>query len=124
MKLKFVISIVTLVFFTSCQNDIKAKFEITNQTANLIDSINIKAYDHQANPNYLKLESGQSKTYWLDMTDLPKVDGDYLLTYKDKKLINRRVRFGYFTNGFSLEKVTKINIQEDTVLIDQIYDDY
>ena len=123
MKLRIVIPIGTLILFASCRSDIKAKFEITNQTGNSIDSINIISFDHQTNPNYLSLEPGQSQTYLLDMTDLPKVDGEYLLTYKGKELKVRK-RFGYFTNGFPLEEVTKIKIQKDTVIIDKIYDDY
>ncbi len=114
--------IFVVVFFYSCQSRIKAKFEITNETEMLIDSINIKSFVHNSNPNLLKLESGQSQLYWLDMTNLPKVDGDYLLTYRDSIL--KTIRFGYFMNGFPMEKVTKIKIEKDTVIIDQIYDDY
>lgn len=114
--------IFTVIIFYSCQSSIKAKFEITNKTEISIDSINIKSFDHNPNSIFLKLEPGQSQTYWLDMTDLPKVDGDYLLTYKDS-IINYH-RFGYFTNGFPMEKVTNIFIEKDTVIIDQIYDKY
>lgn len=114
--------IFVVVFFCSCQSSIKAKFEITNETEILIDSINIKSFDHNDNPNWIKLKSGQNQLYWLDMTNLPKVDGDYLLTYRDSVL--KTVRFGYFTNGFPLEKETNIKIKKDTVIIDQIYDDY
>lgn len=121
MRIKeFILFVV--VSFCSCQSNLKAKFEITNETKILIDSINIKTFDHNANPKWIKLKSGQNQLYWLEMTNLPKVDGDYLLTYRDSIL--KTVRFGYFSNGFPLEKVTNIIIKKDTVIIDQIYDDY
>lgn len=121
--MKILIIILSLIALNSCQSDIKAKFEITNKTESTIDSINIKSFDHELNPDFLNLEPGETKIYWFDMKDIPQVDGDYLLTYKYKANISNK-RFGYFTNGFPLEKVTKIEIQQDTVIIDQIYDDY
>ncbi|MCG8579173.1 MAG: hypothetical protein MI866_04620, partial [Bacteroidales bacterium] len=89
------IIIASINILISCQRQIKAKFEITNKTNIEIDSINIKSFDHESNSNYIKLASGQSQTYWLDMTILPKVDGDYLLTYMDSTA--KTIRFGYFT---------------------------
>ena len=58
------------------------------------------------------------------MTNLPKVDGDYLLTFKKNQANKEIKRFGYFTNGYPLEEITKIQIDKDTVLIDQIFDNY
>ena len=55
--------------------------QIINQTQGTIDSINIKSFDHHSTPNYLKLEPGESQIYWLDMNDLPKVDGDWLIRF-------------------------------------------
>ena len=102
---------------TSCQKEIKAKFEIANKTDLIIDSINLKSYDHNQTSDYLKLQPGESKIYLMDMTDLPKVDGNYLLTYKIDK-IKMYERFGYFTNGYPLEDITIIIIEFDTVIID------
>jgi hypothetical protein len=58
------------------------------------------------------------------MSELPKVDGDYLLTFKRNQNNKQIKRFGYFTNGYPLEEITKIQIEKDTVIIDQIFDDY
>ena len=121
MKSLIIIFILT-ISLSSCQTEINAIFEITNNTENTIDSINIKSFDHGLNPIYLKLKPNESQTYSLNMSDLPKVDGDYLLTYKTNKINSER--FGYFTNGYPLEDRTEIKIQKDTIIIDQIFDKY
>ena len=122
MILRFTIIVASMAFLISCQREVKAKFEITNNTDNVIDSINIRSFDNESNPNYLRLTSGQCQTYWLDMTNLPKVDGDYLLTYKG--YMYKTIRFGYFSNGSPMEKVIKIKIENDTVIIEQISNNY
>lgn len=102
---------------------IKAKFEISNMTDQSIDSINIKPFDHESNSNFIHLVPGESQIYWLEMTELPKVDGDYLLTFKLNQNNKQMKRFGYFTNGYPLEEITEIQIEKDTVII-TIFDDY
>ena len=125
--MRILLTILTLILLGSCQRnirDIKAKFEISNMTDQSIDSINIKPFDHESNSNFIHLEPGESQVYWLEMTELPKVDGDYLLTFKRNQNNKQIKRFGYFTNGYPLEEITKIQIEKDTVIIDQIFDDY
>lgn len=127
MKSKMKNSIIILTLITSivsCQNEINAKFEITNKTYNTLDSINIKSFDHKLNTNFLNLEQGETQIYFLDMTELPKVDGDYLLTFKENPTNTKLKRFGYFTNGYPSEEVTKIEIRKDTVIIEQQFDEY
>ncbi|MFH0894287.1 MAG: hypothetical protein V2A54_07615 [Bacteroidota bacterium] len=57
------------------------------------------------------------KIYWSDMTDIAKTDGDYLLSFKSNNKVVKK-RFGYFTNGYPLESLTKINIMKDTIIFD------
>ena len=120
--MRYLIPMLIVILFCSCQNDIRAKFEITNKTKNTIDSINIKSFEHDENSNFIRLESGQSQTYWFDMTDLPKVDGAYLLKYKDT--VFHYQQFGYFTNGYPIENFIKITFETETVLLDYIYNKY
>jgi major membrane immunogen (membrane-anchored lipoprotein) len=124
MNKSYLFLLATLILLISCDSDIKAKFEITNQTNSVIDSVNIKSFDHLSNQSFITLKVGESKIYWLNMTNLPKVDGDYLLTFKKNQANKEIKRFGYFTNGYPLEEITKIQIDKDTVLIDQIFDNY
>ncbi|MDD2345530.1 MAG: hypothetical protein PHI36_06510 [Bacteroidales bacterium] len=120
--MRFIILIISLMMI-SCQNENKAKFEITNNSGNTIDSICIKSFSHNLNTHYLKLEHSESQTYFLDMTDIPQVDGDYLLSFRINNNLEKR-RFGYFTNGSPLEQRTKIEIRKDTVIIKPIFDKY
>lgn len=89
------LAILTLIPLNSCQSEIKVKFKITNLTSNNIDSISVNSFDHKRNSNFIKLESGKSQTYQLDMTELHKVDGDYLLTFKKNHLNKKTIEFGY-----------------------------
>tara|TARA_B100000965_G_C19346804_1_gene649935 strand:- start:257 stop:604 length:348 start_codon:yes stop_codon:yes gene_type:complete len=114
----------TLTLLGSCQNEIIAKFEIKNMTNETIDSISIKSFDHQRNSEFIQLKSGESKSYWLDMTKLPKVDGEYLLTFRRNMTNKELKRFGYFTNGYPLEEVTNIQFKKDTILIKQVSNSY
>ncbi|MDY0216808.1 MAG: hypothetical protein RBS19_07635 [Bacteroidales bacterium] len=43
--MRFIILIISLMMI-SCQNENKAKFEITNNSGNTIDSIYIKSFGH------------------------------------------------------------------------------
>lgn len=43
--MRFIILIISLMMI-SCQNDNKAKFEISNNSGNTIDSISIKSFGH------------------------------------------------------------------------------
>lgn len=118
--MRFLILVFSLLMLISCQNENKAKFEISNNSGNTIDSISIKSFDHNLNTHYLKLKHGESQTYFLDMKDIPQVDGDYLLSFRINNKVQKR-RFGYFTNGSPLEQLTKIEIRKDTVIVNPFF---
>ena len=95
-----------------------AKFEITNLTNQRIDSLYILP-DNNKN-NFLNIEANSKSMYNIDMTDFPKADGSYTLFYmkKGNKIKNH---FGYYSNGFPLESLTRILISHDTTLVKQEY---
>lgn len=107
------------VLFTSCDRKVIANFELVNKTNQKIDSINIVSFDDNLARNFTWLEPNETKSYQFDMTNLPKVDGDYFLTFKTDSFGNSFRRFGYFTNGFPMEKITIISFEKDTVIIEQ-----
>jgi hypothetical protein len=84
----------------------------------------IKSNDHEETNYYISLLPHESKTYYLDMTNIPHVDGDYRLKFKDEDNQNHFKRFGYFTNGASMEDSTIINIYSDSIIVNQIYTKY
>ena len=105
----------------SCQFENTAKFEITNLTEFKVDSINIKSSNHESSADFINLAPGEKEFYNMDMSKLPKVDGDYRLSYKMGNGMIKYERFGYFTNGYPLEEITNIFIDLDTVIIDQVF---
>lgn len=123
-KLKILSILSAIALLSSCQNFFGAKFEIKNNTNHVIDSINIKSVDHEGNSNYLQLSPGESQSYWFNMIKIPQVDGSYLLTFRTNPSNIETKEFGYFTNGSSLEAVTIIQIESDTVLIEPVYNEY
>ncbi len=52
----------------------------------------------------------------LDMTVIPKTDGHYIIEYciNDSSVVRT---FGYYTNGYPINKGYKLNIHSDTLLI-------
>lgn len=123
--MKNTLIILFLTFLVSCQSETKATFIITNETEETLDSVRLKSKAHEHLTEYLKLEPKETKVYLMDMTNLPKVDGEYLLSYKYSQTGKRRTQsFGYFTHGFPLEDTTKIFIMPDTVAFDFIFPDH
>jgi len=110
----FYISVLlVLMGFASCQNTVKSKFEIVNKSNQTIDSLSIEP-NVSKDGKYVSINSGETKVYLADMTNIPKIDGSYTLTFKIGAI--RRIKsFGYYTNGHPLEKLTTITIEPDTI---------
>jgi hypothetical protein len=105
----------------SCKDRVLAKFEITNMTGDMIDSIYILPDNRK--DHFIQLRANAKSTFTTDMTGLPKVDGSYQLLFKLKNR-TRGKYFGYYTNGSPLENLTRIYIYTDTVSIQQEYNNY
>ena len=110
--------IIFITTFCACQNKTLAKFEITNATTETIDSIKIMPDNNQN--HYIQLAPNSKVDYIIDMTDIPKVDGNYGLFYKFK---NKQVieHFGYYSNGYPAESLTKLYIYKDSLSIKPEY---
>ena len=112
----FFITVSTLI---SCNNKEVAEFKITNNTDYKIDSLKIEPNIIETG-KYISLKKGEEVKYKSDMTTIAKTDGAYQISFlingKNKKQV-----FGYYTNGYPLEKITEIKIEKDTILIKQIF---
>jgi hypothetical protein len=105
--------------FASCQNTVKAKFEIINNSSQTIDSLCIEP-NISTHGKYISVCPNETITYLTDMSTIPKIDGSFNLIFKQGSL--RSVKsFGYYTNGYPLEKLTRIYIYPDTIKFDFIY---
>lgn len=112
-----VMTLLTLIFY-SCSLGNEAIFEITNSTNQIIDSLTIQPDGNKH--NQISIEPNSKATLKTDMTRLPKVDGGYYLSFKSKGTL-RGVNFGYYSNGYPAESITRINIQPDTIIIKPEY---
>jgi hypothetical protein len=101
------------IFINSCDDWSKGKFEITNNTPHIVDSVYIVPDKFLGN-HYISLMPNETKYYETDMSG-PGTDGAYGIKYKCKS-VSKSMTFGYYSNGVSLEKLTKIYIQPDTII--------
>ena len=115
-----IIGLLIILGLSSCDHRIKAKFEITNNSFQRIDSLVIEPNTDKAN-KYISIDPSITIKYITDMTDIVKSDGTYSLTYKMNNKIRNKI-FGYYSNGNPLESLTTINIKTDTVEFDFHYD--
>jgi hypothetical protein len=54
------------------------------------------------------------------MTGTPKVDGSYLISFQYVDT-SKRLNFGYYSNGYPAKRITRIDIQPDTIIIKPEY---
>jgi len=110
----FYISVLlVLMGLTSCQNTVKSKFEIVNKSNQTIDSLSIEP-NVSKQVKLVSVNSGETKVYLADMSNIPNVDGSYTLTFKIGA--KRKIKsFGYYSNGYPSEKLTIITIEPDTI---------
>jgi hypothetical protein len=111
------ISFLTLIFY-SCNSKVEAIFEIQNSTNQIIDSLTIQPDEKK--DNKIRIEPNSKVTLKTDMTKIQKVDGGYLLSFKSNNTL-RILNFGYYSNGYPLESITRIKIHSDTIIIKQEY---
>lgn len=116
MKNKLFGLIILFITLTSCNNRIIANFEITNKTGLKIDSLYIEPMV-VSKGKYISIKPDEKAEYKADMTGIPKNDGSYKLSYQQngETIIKN---FGYYSNGYPSEKITKIEIQKDTLIFD------
>lgn len=115
MKKVFVVLIVALY---SCNTKVEAIFEITNSTNEKIDSLTIQPDDNIN--NFIEVNKNSKVTFKTDMKKTPIVDGSYSIYFKIAGK-TRGLNFGYYSNGFPDESLTKIDIQKDTIIFKQEY---
>ena len=122
MKKNIIRILIFTLILTSCSNKVVADFEIINNTEFNIDSLKIEPNISNVG-KYISLKKGEKAEYKSDMTTIAKTDGDYQISFLVNGIIKTQV-FGYYTNGYPLERITKIKIEKDTILINQVFEKY
>mgnify|MGYP006101046779 CR=1 FL=1 len=115
---------ILLVFLTltSCNNRVIAEFEITNSTGIEIDSLKIEPMV-VSEGKFISLKPNEKSEYKADMTGISKIDGSYRLSYQQngETIIKD---FGYYSNGYPSDYLTRIEIEKDTVKFDAEFEKY
>lgn len=114
MKIK-IIPILTLgILALSCNN--KITFIVENNTGFPIDSLRITPDSEE---KFTALKNGEKLTYVANMNGIPKSDGAYTMSYRNKESGEKYRRiFGYYTNGTPLEEQMHIRIEKDSLNFD------
>ncbi|WP_299224876.1 hypothetical protein [uncultured Psychroserpens sp.] len=122
MKPKFIRILITIITLSSCDNQVVANFEIINKTGFKIDALKIEPMVI-TDGKYISLNPNDKVKYKADMTGIAKIDGSYRLSYKQNgEFIIKD--FGYYTNGYPTEKLTRIEIGKDTLKFDIEFENY
>lgn len=120
MRLYYVLSFFILL---SCQSRIGLTVFVHNETFTPIDSLIIATSDFGSMISFNDLKPKSYAEQFLDMEDIIKTDGSYFV-----KLINgtrqSEDHFGYYTNGFPLEKRIDVFIENDTIIYKTIRKNY
>ncbi len=122
MQKNLIIFFGILLLFLSCDDPVTADFEIINNTGIKIDSLVIEPNINEKG-KYISLMPAEKVEYKADMTTIAQIDGPYFISF-NSNTEKRTQMFGYYTNGYPQEKITKIKIEKDTILINQIYGEY
>ena len=116
--MKKVLIIILVLTFNSCHLIGKGsgiKFDIKNASDDVIKNIIFTTSENLSVIKFEKIESDQNVSDYLSMAD-NKEDGSYLLEFTT---VNGEVvskKFGYYTNGGSLNSLVEFEIKNDTII--------
>lgn len=116
--LLFVSLFCSLFLFTSClfHSSQTISFLVGNESTQSLFSVSIyPCHDAQLLKSVSRLDAGDTVLLKLDMRHATKSDGDYVLHFTAEQ-IEHISHFGYFTNGFPLERMLDIRIEADYTL--------
>lgn len=113
-KTLFYVAILFTILLQSCR-DPHVNFHIHNKTEDPIDNIILSATGRPNNDTF-NLASGNSIKYELTMSNIPKHDGNYIISYSRNGNTEYK-NFGYYTNGYPLSDNYDLTIMSDTLYI-------
>ena len=105
---------ILILGLVSCDNRNGVEFNIHNESQATIDSVRISTSDKKSFIKLADIEKGLTKKDYLDMKDILKIDGDYIIEITASGQ-TRTDKFGYYTNGFALDESFDIFITTDTI---------
>jgi hypothetical protein len=115
--MKYILNTLILCF-VSCNNKHGVEFIIHNESAVTIDSVRISTSDNRSTIKLFDIQQGMTKTDFLDMNDIAKTDGDYLIKINTIGATKTN-RMGYYTNGAALDEKIDVYFSNDTIIYKQ-----
>jgi hypothetical protein len=89
-----------------------------NSSGYTISVVQIRTSDSIAKFGIKKLINNEKVSKFLNMEEVKKIDGNYIIEYKINDSTYEK-EFGYYTNGYPLESEINITINPSTILINQ-----
>ncbi len=118
MNFKLYLSVIILIslIFTGCLLRDNPKLKVYNKSDSSIDSIYVYAVieDKTIIKN---INSGEKRFGTIFFEKVPNADGAYMVKVFNNGKVIKETGFGYYTNGASLDYGFKIEIKNDTIII-------
>ena len=112
----FLIDVVLCISCTERDLDQQLSVRVTNNTKQTIDYLSLSTQEAQGKTEPTRIQMGASVDLKLDFKGVDKTDGGYKMKYKLSQSKDTLVsKFGYYTNGYPLEKAILIGIYADSV---------
>lgn len=119
--MKYIITIILVITFLSCNNDKKTKILIENNTNSTIDSLKLTYGTEKESTVYLEKNiNPKEKVKVIFDMNFKGVDGGYFLeVYKKEKKKKIEKYFGYYSNAVFKNYTYFLKIENDTLLINK-----
>ena len=114
--------IIVFFFFLSCNSHTGVDIFIINNRDSTVKSIVIDPGGSKLQVN--NLEAGKSYKAYLSFKGVAKIDGSYLVQIDGKSDSINLFSFGYYTNGYPLEKEIHLTLHKDSTGINYVYSKY
>ena len=78
--MKYVLILFLVIIFTSCDNTNGVKLKLYNETYGVtLDSVRVSTSDKKATIKFTRIDAGDEKTGFLDISRVNKTDGHYVV---------------------------------------------
>jgi len=105
----------SLIGIISCGISPTMNFEVINHSKENISNIQITATG-SSEIETIEFNNDNKLDYELDMSDVPKTDGAYMIEFiRDGEIENKT--FGYYTNGYPVNSKYIIDITDNEISI-------
>ena len=106
---------------TQLSPDRKLALQVTNKGQENIDFLTVSTMNGQGKTANHSVPKEATVNVDLGFGKVDKTDGSYQLRYKFSNSADTLVKdFGYYTNGYPLEKTLILNVYADSISVDRI----